>query len=147
MAPLCESSHRRGYFFAPSLILVRWSDASDALVCIRLDRVDGRRVTDSKVLAMLAETSPVMVKECKRASSPVSLKQIHHRDFPQLHTEAVSVAEGATRLAGLLSLTWDCAGSRRRREMMEQAIADVADFLMSLEKAEPNCLSKPVPMR
>jgi hypothetical protein len=96
---------------------------------------------------MLAETSPVMVKECRWASSPVSIKQIHHRDFPQLHTEAASVAEGVARLAGLLSLTWDCAGTRRRREMMEQAIADVADFLMSLEEAEPKCLSKPVPGR
>src|SRR3954467_512166 len=110
---------------------------------IRLTRGDGRRMVDSKVLAMLAETSPVMVKECRCASSPVPIKQIHHRDFPQLHTEAASVAEGVARLAGLLSLTWDCAGSRRRREMMEQAIADVADFLMSLEESELNCLSKP----
>jgi hypothetical protein len=102
-------------------------------------------MVDSKVLAMLAKTSPVMVKECKCATSPVLIKQIHHRDFPQLHTEAASVAEGVARLAGLLSLTWDCTGSRRRRETMEQAIADVADFLMSLDEAEPNCLSKPAP--
>ncbi len=93
---------------------------------------------------MLAETSPVMVKECGCASSPVPINQIHHRDFPQLHTEAASVAEGVARLAGLLSITWDCTGNRRRREMMEQAIADLADFLMSLEEAELNCLSKPV---
>jgi hypothetical protein len=114
---------------------------------IRLFSRDGRRVADSKVLAMFAESSPVMVTECKFASGAVPLKQIHHRDFPQLHTESASVEDGVARLAGLLSLTWDCAGSRRRREMMEQAIADVADFLMSLEDAEPNRLSKPVPGR
>jgi len=96
---------------------------------------------------MLAATNPVMVKECGCASSPVPINQIQHRDFPRLHTEAASVAEGVARLAGLLSLTWDCAGSRRRREMMEQAIADVADFLMSLEESELNCLSKPAPGR
>jgi hypothetical protein len=96
---------------------------------------------------MLADTSPVMVEEHKSACGPVSIKQIHHRDFPQLHTEAASVAEGVANLAGLLSLTWDCAGSRRRQEMMEQAIADVADFFMSLEEAEQSCLSHPAPGR
>jgi hypothetical protein len=96
---------------------------------------------------MLADTSPVMVEERKCACGPVSIKQIHHRDFPQLHTEAASVAEGVASLACLLSLTWDCARSRSRREMMEQAIADVADFLMSLEEAETSSLSHPAPER
>jgi hypothetical protein len=96
---------------------------------------------------MFAETSPVMVKECKCAYSPKSVKQIHHRDFPQLHAEAASVAEGVARLAGLLSLTWDCAGNRRRREMMEQAIVDLADFLMALEEVETSYLSNSIPGR
>lgn len=96
---------------------------------------------------MLANTSPVTVNERKCACGPGSVKQIHHRDFPAIETEAGSIAEGAARLAGLLSLTWGCARSRRRREMMEQAIADVADFLMSLEEAETSSLSNPAPER
>jgi hypothetical protein len=96
---------------------------------------------------MLADTNPVLVEERKCACGPVSIKQIRHRDFPQLHTEAASVAEGIASLAGLLSLTWECAHGRSRREMMEQAIADVADYLMSLEEAETNSLSNPAPER
>jgi hypothetical protein len=59
--------------------------------------------------------------------------QIHHRDFPEIRGEGVSVNEAADQLANSLTRALDTALTDWRREAINQAIADVNAFISSQE--------------
>lgn len=69
----------------------------------------------------------VRVGDCACHSIPTT--QVHHRDFPEIRAEAGSAAEGAHHLTHLLTRALDSAPSHWRRESIQQAIHDVAEFI------------------
>jgi hypothetical protein len=55
--------------------------------------------------------------------------RLHHRDFPEMHTEGESPAAAATHLANLLVRALDNTPSDYRRIVAAQALADVRAFV------------------
>src|SRR5438045_208218 len=86
-------------------------------------------VPNPEDLAMSTDPSRVIVQDgvCGRCAVPI--KQVHHRDFPEIRAECGSVAEGLAYLAGLLSRAREDAGSAWHREVIDQAKADIEALL------------------
>jgi len=68
----------------------------------------------------------VLPDDCDRAS--LHGLSAHHRDLPEVHGAGNSPKDAAARLAELLVLTLDNAPSDWRRDIIQQAIADVRAF-------------------
>src|SRR3954471_10777488 len=64
---------------------------------------------------------------CGCCSAPIVYA--HHRDSPEERTEGISAVMAAEHLAYQLSRSLDHAPDHQRREALEQALADVGDFL------------------
>jgi hypothetical protein len=82
--------------------------------------------------AMLTEQSRVIVEDAVCAGCAVHTKQVHHRDFPEIRAECGSIAEAVAHLAGQLSSARDGTQSHWHHELIDRAIADVAEFLNAL---------------
>ncbi len=85
---------------------------------------------------MLDDDGRVVVEDGLCTQCAVSAKQVHHRDFPEIRAECGSAAEGASHLAGQLSVYREGAQSAWHRELIDRAIADVAEFLDTLGETE-----------
>jgi hypothetical protein len=86
---------------------------------------------------MLTDQGRVIVEDAVCAGCAVHTKQVHHRDFPEIRAECGSVAEAVAHLAGQLSFARDGTQSNWHHELIDRAIADVAEFLDSLAEARP----------
>jgi len=69
----------------------------------------------------------VIVGPCECHS--VETTQVHHRDFPEIHSEGEDRAAAGANLANQLARTLDSAPSGYRRQALERAMADVRDFI------------------
>ena len=58
---------------------------------------------------------------------------VHHRDFPENWAQGETIAIAARYLLNLFEMNLDSVGGSRHREGIEQAIADIRDFLAELE--------------
>ena len=85
---------------------------------------------------MLDHEGRVMMEDALCAHCGVPIKQVHHRDFPEIRAEFGSISEEATHLASQLSLYREGAQSAWHRGLIERAIADVAEFLDALAETE-----------
>jgi hypothetical protein len=90
---------------------------------------------------MTAEKSRVIVEDSTCACCAVHTKQVHHRDFPEIRAECGTVAEGAAHLAKQLTSAREGAHSTWHREVIDEAIADVAEFQRALAKAQETTAS------
>jgi hypothetical protein len=63
------------------------------------------------------------------STGPANQVQVHHRDFPEIRAEGESPAAAGTQLVNHLTRALDSALTIWRRETIEQAIADVQEFL------------------
>src|SRR6478735_9174616 len=64
---------------------------------------------------------------CGCCSAPIVYA--HHRDYPEEMAEGITAVMAAEHLAYQLSRSLDHAPDHQRREALEQALAEVADFL------------------
>jgi hypothetical protein len=69
----------------------------------------------------------------------VHTTQVHHRDFPEIWAEGISVEEGAAQLANHLARAQEGARGAWQREEIGLAMADLASFIIGLseEQASP----------
>lgn len=58
---------------------------------------------------------------------------VHHRDFPENWTEGETPAIAARHLLNLFKKNLDSVAGSRHRETVEQAIADIEEFLVELD--------------
>jgi hypothetical protein len=58
----------------------------------------------------------------------IPMKQVHHRDFPELRSEGSQIGECVLRLGHLLECARDQAGSAWRRDAIEAVIRDVNSY-------------------
>lgn len=77
---------------------------------------------------MLSNPDQVVVTPAGHSILAVHAAAVHHRDFPEVHSEGNSPVDAATRLADLLARSLDSAPSDWRRENLERAIEDVRAF-------------------
>jgi len=75
----------------------------------------------------------VLTGECPWHSILSTL--VHHRDFPEIWAEGRTIEEGATQLALHLERALEGARSAWHRQAMEQAMADVNEYLSALRSA------------
>jgi hypothetical protein len=96
---------------------------------------------------MLTKSGPVIVKEGACAACAVPTKQVHHRDFPEIWSEAGTAIEALAHLAKRLSSARDGARSEWQRGLIEHAITDISEFLETLveksQHAETPCRCSP----
>jgi hypothetical protein len=59
----------------------------------------------------------------------VHTTQVHHRDFPEIHSEGEDRTAAGTHLVNQLARTLDSLPGGDRRQAIERAIADVRDFI------------------
>jgi hypothetical protein len=78
---------------------------------------------------MMTDQARVIVTVGPCECHSVQTTQVHHRDFPEIHSEGEDRAAAGTNLANQLARTLDSAPSGYRRQALERAIADVRDFL------------------
>jgi hypothetical protein len=78
----------------------------------------------------------VIISPSECACHSVHTLKVHHRDFPEIWTEASSPEEGAAYLIGCLSRAQDAFRTSWHRLALEEAIADVEAFLEALKRAE-----------
>jgi quercetin dioxygenase-like cupin family protein len=64
---------------------------------------------------------------CSCCSAPIVFA--HHRDYPEEMAEGISAVMAAEHLAYQLSRSLDHATDHQRREALQQALVEVADFL------------------
>jgi hypothetical protein len=62
---------------------------------------------------------------------------VFHRDFPEIRAEGATPKEAATFLVNKLACTLDSALTDWRRERVDQAIADVKEFVSQEEDDLP----------
>src|SRR5579859_1896500 len=84
---------------------------------------------------MKASANRVMVLtgECPWHSILSTL--VHHRDFPEIWAEGSTIEEGTTQLALQLQRALEGARSAWHRQTMEQALADVNEYLDAIRSA------------
>ena len=70
---------------------------------------------------------------CSCCSTPIVY--VHHRDYPEAMAEGMSAAIAAEHLADQLARSLDHTPDRERREAVEQALAEVRDFLTHCDPA------------
>jgi hypothetical protein len=85
---------------------------------------------------MQANKDRVIVIQGDCACHSVHTTKVHHRDFPEIWTEAGSPLEGAAYLIGCLSRAQDAFRTSWHRLALDEAIADVEAFLEALKAAE-----------
>jgi hypothetical protein len=78
---------------------------------------------------MLSNPGQVVVVTEQHESVLLHGLSAHHRDFPEVHAEGDSPKAAASRLADLLARSLDNAPSDWRRQSLQQAIADVREFV------------------
>jgi hypothetical protein len=78
----------------------------------------------------------IVVEDASCEFCAVPTKRLHHREFPEIRSECGSVSEGALHLARQLTNYRQGAQSAWHREAIEAAIADVAEFVTALSRAE-----------
>jgi len=92
---------------------------------------------------MLHNKDRVVVEDGFCTQRTVPTKQVHHRNFPEIRAECGSVAEGTVHLVSQLSLYREGAQNAWHCELIDGAIADVAEFLAALDAtgqaAETDC--------
>ncbi len=74
---------------------------------------------------MSLDSSRVIVTSGATADSA----RAHHRDFPEIRAEGAAAGEAVAHLANMLTLALDTALTDWRRETLENAIADVNEYL------------------
>jgi hypothetical protein len=77
----------------------------------------------------------VIVEEGVGAYGDVPTKIVHHRNFPEVTARCGSVAEGVAELVSQFSRARESVGGKWHREAIEEAMADVAAFVETLEEA------------
>jgi hypothetical protein len=77
---------------------------------------------------MLSNPSQVIVLSEDYHRASLHGLSAHHRFFPEVHSAGNSPKDAAERLAALLLLSLDNAGSDWRRQLIQQAIEDVRAF-------------------
>jgi hypothetical protein len=80
---------------------------------------------------MSTETNRIIVTQ--DPNSPTT--QVHHRDFAEIRAEGSSVKEAASLLSNKLARALDSALTDWRRQVIEQAIADVKAFVSAAPKS------------
>ena len=65
------------------------------------------------------------------SSGPGSQMQAHHRDFPEIRADGESAAAAANQLINHLTRALDSALTTWRRDAIQQAIADVQQFVQT----------------
>jgi uncharacterized lipoprotein YddW (UPF0748 family) len=80
---------------------------------------------------MMTETTKVIVSTTTRPGQAIASTQVHHRDLPEIRATGDDPAGAATRLANELTRALDTALTDWRRKNIEQAIADVHEFIDS----------------
>jgi hypothetical protein len=57
------------------------------------------------------------------------MTRVHHRDFPEIRADGKTATEAAKHLVNKLTLALDTALTDWRRQTLDKAIAEVAEFL------------------
>ncbi|MBX6313270.1 MAG: hypothetical protein IRY99_10210 [Isosphaeraceae bacterium] len=78
----------------------------------------------------------IIVEAGECACQSVHTTRVHHRDFPEIWSEASSASEGAEYLAKQLARAAESARSQWHRDAIQNATADVNEFLKALREAE-----------
>ena len=73
----------------------------------------------------------VIVNYGQSECQAVTLAQVHHHDFPEMHAEGTTAAEAGAQLLNLLARTRDNVSSGFHQDAVEQAIRDVEEFIKS----------------
>lgn len=89
-----------------------------------------------------AKKDKVHVQDGLCAACAVHVKQVHHSDFPEIRSEAGSTVEGVSHLAQQLRLAREGCRTAWHREVIDQAIADVTDFLEAIIAEEQRELER-----
>jgi hypothetical protein len=76
---------------------------------------------------MTTDTARVIVAPC--STGHTNQMQAHHRDFPEIRAEGDTAAAAAAQLVNHLTRALDSALTVWRRETIQQAIADVQEFV------------------
>lgn len=81
-------------------------------------------------MATLSDTR-VIVNFGQSECQAVTLAQVHHHDFPEMHAEGTTAAEAGAQLLNLLIRTRDNVADGFHQEAVKQAICDVEEFIKS----------------
>jgi hypothetical protein len=83
---------------------------------------------------MIHTQSRIVVSEGPCESHGTAHLCVHHRDFPENWTEGETPGIAARHLLNLFTKNLDSVGGSRHRESVEQAIADIQEFLVELDQ-------------
>jgi hypothetical protein len=78
------------------------------------------------------ERANVVICESTCGCSSVHTVTVHHRSYPEIAVEAMSVARAVEHLERLLTRALDYDVDPSRREALEQAVADVRRYKSTL---------------
>ncbi len=96
---------------------------------------------------MFAHEDRVIVSDGLCNCCSVHTLTVHHRDFPEVVSEALTPREGAERLVASLARALDGAPSPWHAEDVRRAIADVEEFTAGFTgSARPDAAEQPDPV-
>lgn len=78
---------------------------------------------------MSANPEKLIITDSMCACRAVHTHHVHHRDFPEVHVEGLTIGDAATRLVDRLESILDSASGQMDRELIEHAMADVRVFI------------------
>lgn len=84
---------------------------------------------------MFGDKTQVIVVETDCASHSMLVRQLHHRNFPELRAEGKNCMEGGAYLVNLLMRARSSVSSGWRRNLLDRAIADVSEFVDDQERS------------
>jgi hypothetical protein len=86
---------------------------------------------------MITDTCHVVVAPGMCACLSVRTVRAHHHEFPENWAQGGTPREAAAHLINQLVRALEAADSDRRRDPLVKALADVRDFVESLESTTP----------